>query len=295
MDYKAFPFYQRTNLDLLFSNLWEIFKRYFGWLFFYSFLLTIFSQAVATYVFKGELENLMNSLADPAAIGSYLKALVPYLLFIWIFISFEYLFLTSFVLGRYLEPEKSVMSILGTMMRYHYPKYLFVVLISYFIIVMGTTLGVFALIIGALVAFVFLGVSLMPVTSVMLVEDTGVFATIGRSFRLVLQDFWNVMAYTLLFLLLYGVAATILGLLAMAPAAGTFLRSILHPGSGATEALSKMAMMDNPLYLILDSLANALLLPFLVIFPILIYFHLKYLEDKKQEMQETTHNESLTR
>ncbi len=293
MDYKAFPFYQRTNLDLLFSNMWEIFKRYFGWLFFYSFLLTIFSQAVATYVFKGELENLMDNLSDPAALGSYLKALVPYLLFLWFFVSFEFLFLTSFVLGRYLEPEKSVMSIVGSMMRYHYPKYLFVVLFSYLIITIGTTIGVFALIIGALVAVVFLGVSLVPVTSVMLIEDTGVFATIGRSFRLVLQDFWNVMAYTLLFLLLYFVASIILSFLALAPAAGTFLRSILHAGPGATEALSKMALVNNPLYLILDSLANGLLFPFLVIFPILIYFHLKYLEDKKQEMQETTQNGSL--
>jgi len=284
MDYKSSSFYRRTNLDLLFKQMWGIYKRHFGWLFFYSFLFAIIAQAAANYAFKDNLEKMLENIGDPTLVEGYLKALVPYLLFVWLFISFEFLFLTTFLLGRFLTPEKNILSLLGTMMRYQYPKYLFVVLVSYFIIVLGTTIGVFALIIGALVAVIFLGVSLMPVTPVMLVEDTGVFATIGRSFRLVLQDFWNVMAYTLLFFLLYVVASTLLNLLTMAPAAGSFLNTLFHPGSASESTLSSLTMLDSPLYLVLNSIVNALLQPFLVIFPILIFFHLKFLEDKKQEV-----------
>jgi len=162
-------------------------------------------------------------------------------------------------------------------------------LISYLIIFTGTIVGLLALIVGAFVAVTFLGVSLFPTMTILIVEDTGIFETIGRSFRLVLKDFWTILGYLIILILIIILMNLIFGAISMAPYASSFLRDLL--GSGAPDAaagVNTFQLMTRPLYVILNSLLSALLLPLIPIFSTLVYFHLKYVEDERAQSTEET-------
>ncbi len=291
MNYKDFPFYRRTNLERLFNDAYEVYRALFGWLFFFSFLFLVLTQTLSGYLLGDNMSSLDQFMQDPTDLNAALqfyKGLLP-LFFIQLFLnSFLYVFLGYFIIARYLEPERGLGGIAVRSLTKYYIRFLFVTFLAYLILTFGTLIGFLALIIGSLVALAFLGTSLSVALPVLLVEDTGIFQTIGRSFRLVLKDFWSVFGYLLIFGLIYILMGMIFNALSMAPYASSFLRELFHPAAqDAAASLGTFQMMTKPLYVILNAFFSALLLPLVPLFSILIYFHLKYIEDEKNEEIET--------
>jgi hypothetical protein len=288
MNYKHFPFYRRTNLEMLFNDAYEIYRAHFGWLFFVSFLFLIITQTLSGYLIGdkiGSMDQFMQDPTDMQAALQFYKGLFP-IFFIQLFLySYIYVFLGYFILTRYLEPERSLGGAAVRSLTKYYIRFLFVTILAYIILTFGTVIGLLALIIGSLVAMAFLGTSLSVALPVLLVEDTGIFQTIGRSFRLVLKDFWAVFGYLLIFGLVYILMSMIFGAISMAPYASSFLRDLFHPAvQDAAASPGTFQAMTKPLYVILNSFFSALLLPLIPLFSILIYFHLRYVEDEQESV-----------
>ena len=282
MNYKDFPFYQQTTLELIFNNTVEIYRKFFGWLFFYSFLFLLLMNAVASYVFSDKFQDLQQLAENPQQIGIFLKAFSLYFFYSWLGYSLYYLFIHYFILSKYLDPEKSQGIIWGETFTKYYLKYLIVIFLVFTMIMLGTMAGMLALIIGSLIASVFLGVSLFPVTPILIVENTGIWETIKRSFILVLKDFWQILGFLIIFFLIYVLFSLILGALSMAPYAGGFFYNLLHSNPEETaQVVSGLQLLNQPLYILLNSFLSAFITPLIPIFSILVYFHLKYKEDEE--------------
>ncbi len=285
MNYKEFPFYQATTLELIFNNTVEIYRKLFGWLFFYSFLFLLLMNVLSGYVLTDKLQNLESLADNPELIGGIMGSLGKYLFVFWLGYSLYYLFIHYFIIMKYLEPEKSHGTLFADILKKYYLKYLVITLLSGLIVFLGTLIGLLALIIGSVIAAVFLGVSLVPVTPILIVEETGIWDTIRRSFRLVLKDFWQVLGFLIIFYLIYMLFSLIFGALAMAPYAGGFFFNILHPAGDADTLTNSFQLLNQPLYLILSSLLTALISPLVPVFTILIYFHLKFKEDSEERLK----------
>jgi hypothetical protein len=282
MNYKEFPYYQRTTLEMIFNDTYEIYRRHFGWLFFFSFLFLIIMQPLTGYLIADKMNNLDQVLEDPEAMISFYKGMSLYFLIFMLTYTYIYLFLTCFVITRTYDPDTSIAAIAGRAFTKYYIRFLFIGIISYFIIVFGSVIGLLALIVGAFVAFIFLAVSLSMVLPVLVVEDTGIFETIGRSFRLVLKDFWTILGYLIIFMLVVSLMSIIFNAISMAPYASSFIRSLFGTASAEPQAtFGTFHLLTKPLYVILNSFFSALLLPLTPIFLSLIYFHLRYVEDEK--------------
>jgi hypothetical protein len=282
MDYKAFPFYQRTNLEMVFNNTYEVYRRHFGWMFFFSFLFMLILQPLTGYMMAGKMDNIEQLLENPEALLAFYKDLSGYLLLILLTYSFFYLFLTYFVIARYLEPEMSIGAIAGRTLTKYYLRFLLIGILSYFIFFFGILLGLLALIVGAFIAAIFLGISLSMVLPVLLVEDTSVFQTFKRSFKLVLKDFWTILGYFIIFILIISLMSLIFSAISMAPYVSSFFHSLFNtPSSDPTLAVNTFQLLTKPLYVILNAFFSALLMPLTPIFITLVYFHLRYVEDEQ--------------
>ncbi len=281
MNYKEFPFYQQTTLELIFNNTVEIYRKFFGWLFFYSFLFLLLMNVVSGSLIADKFQNLEQIADHPELITGIFSSLGKYLFVFWLAYSLYYLFLHYFIIVKYLEPEKSHGVMFMDILKKYYLKYLIITLLASMIIGLGTMIGILALIIGSVVAAIFLGVCLVPITPILIVEETGIWETIKRSFRLVLKDFWQILGFLIIFYLIYMLFSLIFGAIAMAPYAGGFFFNMLHPAEDTSAATNSFQLLNQPVYLILNSLLTALITPLVPVFTVLIYFHLKFKEDQE--------------
>ncbi len=285
MNYRSFPYYQEMTLELIFNNTIEIYRKYFGWLFFYSFLFLVILNSLSGVLLAGKLDNLEQLAEHPKQLEQIFGSLSLYMIVVWLGYSLIYLFLHYFIIGKYLYPEKSHATLFMESIRKYYLKYLLVIFLVFMIITLGTMAGLLALIIGAFVAAIFLGTSLFPVTPILIMENMGVGETIHRSFSLVLKDFWHVMGYLIVFYLIIILFSLIFSALSMAPYASGFFSNIFHPLADEMQQTSgTFQLLHQPLYILLNSFLDALLLPLTPIFSVLIYFHLKHKEDSEERM-----------
>ena len=286
MNYKEFPFYQQTTLELIFNNTVEIYRKFFGWLFFYSFLFLLLMNVISGYLIADQFQDLEQLVDHPELMVGVFSSLGKYLFIFWLGYSLYYLFIHYFIIVKYLEPEKSHGVMFMDILKKYYLKYLIITLLSSLIIGLGTMIGILALIIGSVVAAIFLSVSLVPITPILIVEETGIWETIKRSFRLVLKDFWQILGFLIIFYLIYMLFSLIFGAIAMAPYAGSFFFNLLHPAEDTSTITNSFQLLNQPVYLILNSLLTALITPLVPVFTVLIYFHLKFKEDQEGKMME---------
>ncbi|GEM_PF-965466 len=299
MEAEKFSYYGPANLETVFSGTFDIYRRHFGWLFFITFLALLLSLPAVSHYSIGNMSALYdienNDLSKLAEIYKNAGILVLVSLVIQTFI---HLFVVNYVFHKESGSEAGLGTILAqTVGRFLLPG-MIVMVIVIMAFTVGTVLGLLALIIGSLFALLFLATVFFPVLPVLVVERTGIFRTIGRSFRLVMNDFWHTLGYILLFLLFYIMASMILSTLTMIPYAGRFIREIFTAMSQpAPDSSGILSFMTNPVYLGLNSLVSALITPLMPIFSLLIYFRLRYLDDEKQKRSQTTmeHPEDDTR
>jgi hypothetical protein len=111
----------------------------------------------------------------------------------------------------------------------------------------------------------------------MMVEGPSIANAISRAFSLAHRGFWSNIGWVAVFILLMLVISLILSSVILIPFTGSFLKVLTNP----EEASKAMDYMSNPYYLVLMALVNALFLPMLPIFALILYFNGKAREDEK--------------
>ena len=281
-NYRQNIFYKETNLDNLFQNAWDIYKKNFGWFFLYSFIVVIIVQYLSSVLIGPYIEDIYGLTEDPEKAMLVLKNSFLILLVMIVGYTFLHLFITSLLLQQESPPEKNHSTIFTESVSKYYLQLLGATILTSIIIFLGATIGVFFLIIGSLVAFVYLGTVFSPIVPLVIIEDVKPLDAISRCFKLVHSDFWKTVGYVVLIFLLYMVFSMIISALTMAPFAGNFF-DVLKDPAAAGEAAN---LMNNPAQLILGSIGSAVLMPMIPIFSLLIYLSLKHQEDSRDDRNE---------
>ena len=283
-NYRELPFYKETNLDTLFQNAWDIFKKNFGWFFLFTFLFVLIIQYFTNSIMGDYMQAITNMENDPEAVYPLLKKLGLVFLIMIPAYTLLYVFLTYAVLNPVEEGIPSYLELFKVSLKYFFPV-LGASILAGFIFFAGSMLGIVVFIIGMLFAMVYFAVVFFPLVPIVIVENTTPGNAIKRCFRLIHSDFWKNVGWVLAFLALYMVVSGILSMITMIPNVGNFFKVIGNPES-ATAAGSLIQSATNPLSLILSSIATAVILPFQPIVSVLLYLHLRHKEDQVEDRQE---------
>ena len=282
-NYKNHPFYHEMNVDLLFHNAWGLIKKYYGWLFFYSFILMVIVNLLSSTFLTDYMKDLSTLATDPSKIGPLFGNMFIFLLISIVGNTLLMGFLTLLLMNQ--DPSHSHIRLLGESITRYFLPLLVAFIIAGIIFSVGIILGVFLLIVGSLFALAYFATVFFPLAAIVVNERTDPFKTISRCFRLVHSDLWKILGWVVLILVIYLVLSFILGAIAMIPSAAGFFEIMKYP----EEALSSGSLFENfnsPIQILLNSLTNAALFPVFPIFGVLLYLHLKHGEDQVQDHSE---------
>lgn len=291
MNYKKHPYYREMNLDLFFQYGWELYRKNFAWFFLYSFLAMIVLQTINSYLMGPYIQDVYSLAENPENLSRALGNISLILITSLIIYTIIGLFLSYMILNPSNDLEKGHMNLFfESISKYFFPL-LGATILSGIILIFGTFLGVFALIIGALVAVFYFATVFFPLTPIVIVEKSNPIEAIRRSIKMVHSDFWKSLGFVVVVILIYIVISLVLGALTMIPFASDFMGLMSNPES--YEASEITSTMLNPMQLILSSISNALILPLFPIFGVLLYLNLKHKED--QENSKTEFLEQMAR
>ncbi len=275
INYKKHPYYGEMNLDNFFQAGWEIYRKNFGWFFFYSLMAMIILQVVNSYFIGPYMEDIQSITENPELISGLLANLVIMLLSSVLIYTLAGLFLSYLVLNQDEIQEKGHLELFKESVKEYFLPLLGASVISGIILFFGSMLGLLLFIIGALFVAIYLLVVFFPLTAVVIIEKLNPVDAIRRCFRMTHSDFWKTTGLVVTVLVIYLVISLILGVLAMAPFAGDFIDMLKDP-MGAENITNNIV---NPIQLLITSITNALLLPVFPIFGVLLYLSLKKKED----------------
>jgi hypothetical protein len=195
--------------------------------------------------------------------------------------SMLYMICYAILIHKELEPDKSVLTIVGESLRYLL-YFIVVYLVISIIMGFGATIGFFLLIIGMLVALLYFGTVFAPAGAIIIVEKSDPISVLGRCFSLVHKHFWPTVGQVAVFVVIYMIVSGILGMIAIIPFMGSLFDVMSDPMAAEDMVRSGefMSQVVNPVQILLSSLANALTLPAFPVFSLAIYLNLKAREDQ---------------
>lgn len=280
MEYRNAPFYQKMDLESIFGFTWWIYRKDFLHLFSISLLMSLLLQAITYLGFPETLNQAFAIMANPQSAnidpGLYLNFL--YLMGTYLVVyAAMYLLLYGYLIAVYLNPGTPVINEMIQLLSRRFFPFLLLMIVLTVIILAGSVLGVFLFVIGMLLALLFLGTVFFPAPAIMLLEELRPFDVIARSFKLVLKDFWRILGFLVIFFLILMLVNLIFSAITMAPYSLKFIQTI---GSGSGAETGATAYRFSMIYLLLNSIFGALLVPFTPIYSFLVYFHLKAREDE---------------
>lgn len=283
-DYRKNPYFRKMDIDVLFQSAWELYKKHFGWFFFYSFVVVVLMQYASSSFLEPYFENIQNLSTDPGLATEIIKQAMWLLLITIVAYTFLYMFFTYIILHPEVETASQQMSLLGEAVKKHYLPLLGATLLASAMIMLGTMLGVFVLIIGAFLAALYLGSVLFIIIPLTIVENTRPTESVSRCFKLVHRDLWKTIGWVFIFFVMFFVVSMVISILTMIPFAGNVFEMIKNPAASLEAGGGNI--LGNPLQFLLTSAGNALLMPFMPIFSTLIYLNLKHGEIPGTEEKE---------
>lgn len=272
-NFRNHPLYKVHTIDTAMNSLWDFYRKNFLVLFIMSAALAFVMQYFSSLIDMKDLQ----SDPDPFVMLEKMKAfLVPMLI-----ISLLNLLLTTilqhYILFRPVDSSITVMNSVIRSFRYFFP-YLIILIILSFTGAIAIVIGLFALVVGAVFAAIYIMTLYMFILPVMMAEGPDIGKTISRVFRLAHRDFWSNFGWVAAFIVILFVISLVLSGIILLPFAGSFFKTLFNP----EEASAAVDMARNPLFIILSALANAVTIPLMPIFAAIIYFNGKAKEDKKE-------------
>jgi hypothetical protein len=267
------PLYRKHNIDSVMSSLWEFYKNKFLSLFFISLVMSLVIQYASTMVNFKEL----TAVTDPEVmLGKIKDFLVPIIIISLINLLFSTI-LQYYIIYNPLSSENNIFVSALKSLKYFIP-YLIIMLLLAITGSIAIALGLLALVVGAFLAVLYIVMLYLFILPIMMVEETNIFDTIGRTFKLAHKNFWVNIGWVAVFLIILIVISVILSAIILLPFTGDFIKTIMNPQDG-TKMLDDTA---SPLFIILSALVSALTLPLMPIFGAILYFNGRANEEQNQ-------------
>jgi len=261
------------------NSLWEFYKNHFFVLFITSLVMALAIQYGTSMI---DLKDLQ-ATTDPLLLLEKVKDfMVPMLVLSLISLLFSAI-LQYYIIYKPLDHEISIFTSALKSLRFFVPYLILMILLAFFGAI-AIVLGLFALVIGAFFAAIYVMTIFLFVLPVMMVEETNILKTINRTFTLAHKNFWSNIGWVSVFLIIMIVISVILSAIIMIPFSGSFLKTLTNP-EAAAEIVN---YTTNPVFIILSALISALTMPLMPILACILYFHGKATED----IQDQIRNES---
>lgn len=271
------PLYRRHNIDTAMNSLWDFYKSNFLVLFITSLVMALAIQYGSSLI---NLQDLQ-STTDPLLLLEKVKDfIVPMLILSLVSLLFSVI-LQYYIIYKPLDQEINIFASILKSIRYYIPALIIMVLLAFF----GTIaifLGIFALVVGAFFAALYVMTLFLFILPVMMVEGTDILKTISRTFTLTHKNFWSNIGWVAVFLIIMIVVSVIFSAIIMIPFSGSFLKTLTNP-EAAAEVVN---YASNPIFMILSALVSALTMPLMPILACILYFHGRATEDIQDQIRE---------
>ena len=268
------PLYKRHNIDSAMNSLWEFYRKHFLTLFIASVVMSLVIQYASTLVNMKELSDI----TDPMILLEKIEGLIVPILGISLINLLFTTILQYYIIFKPIDSQTTFFTSIVKSLKYFIP-YLIIMILLAFAGSIAIVLGIFALVVGAFFAMLYVVTIYLFILPVMMVEDANIGSTISRTISLAHRHFWTNIGWVAVFIILMLVISVILSGIILIPFSGSFIRNIFKPGDSAALA----DVTTKPLFIILSAVVSALTMPLMPIFACILYFNGKAVEDYVQQ------------
>ncbi|OFX86773.1 MAG: hypothetical protein A2W99_06840 [Bacteroidetes bacterium GWF2_33_16] len=279
-DSKKHSLYKQMEVESVISNVFSTYFRNFLPLFIISFVGVFIVQL---FIYSTGFYDVLNDF-DPAIVegnlGFFMKLILKMMLIMIVVYGILNAFLINYLFVKDIDSNVSFTSILGDSLRKFSVHMVFFMILTMIIIMVGMIFGVIVFVVGMLLAALYLGSVLISGCSVVVVEQKNAFDAIGRSFSLSHKDFWQSLGSFVLFVLIMILISIVLSAVVAIPVVIMFFDKLGETGS-IFEAFN-LKLYDIGIWsAIINSFVSALIYPLYAIFSLVLYLKLKYIEDRR--------------
>jgi len=268
------PLYRKHNLDTAMNSLWNFYKKHFIVLFITSFVMSLAIQYASTII---DLKDLQ-STTDPMVLLEKLKEfIVPMLIISLVNLLFNTI-LQYYIIYKPLDQNINIFESTMKALRYYIP-YLIIMVFLVFFGSIAIVLGIFALIVGAFFAAIYITTLYLFILPVMMVEGPDILKTIKRTFTLTYKNFWSNLGWVSVFLTIMIVISVILSAIILIPFSGSFIKTLVN----TQDAAEVINYTTNPIFLFLSAITGALTMPLMPILACILYFNGRATEDNQKK------------
>lgn len=273
--FRNHPLYRKHNIDSAMNSLWEFYKKNFLVLFIVSFIMSLVIQYIATLI---DIKDLQ-SVTDPMVMLEKLKGYIwPMILVSLVSLLFSTI-LHYYIIFKPVENENNIFVSAVRSLKYFIP-YLIIIILLAFAGSFAIVLGLFVFIVGVFFSILYVLTIYLFILPTMMIEGPNISNTIGRTFKLAHRGFWSNIGWVAVFIIFMIVISVIFSAIVLLPFSGSFLRTLTNP-----ENVTNMVnYAENPLYIALSALVNALTFPIMPIFACILYFNGRAGEEEIQSI-----------
>jgi len=262
------------------SNVFKIYFKRFPVLFISSFLFVFGVQFALYQLGFWELYKLTNP-DDVMKAFSFLAGKIGVVMLITVLM---YGLMNAFHINYIFTKESGRDSDLGGIITETISKFtlhmIFYLILSVLIFFTGSMIGVIAFIIGSFIALLYLAVVLFPGLTVIVAEKSNAIEAIGRSFSLSHKDFWPILGIILLLIVIIIFVSLVINAIIAVPFVVAFFEGI-NNYENIFDVMNLERYNMGTWTIVINSLVSALTYPFYTVLSVVIYFKLKYTEDRK--------------
>jgi hypothetical protein len=280
IDLTKHSLYKPMEVDSMLTAIFNIYLKKFLIMFVYSFVAVFIIQLIFYYLGFMDLytvsdpDELMRNLPE---IFKKMGVISASSVLIYGFLN---AFLVNYIIKSDINPDTLVGEIFAESVKKFSVHMIFFLILSTIIIVAGVFIGIFAIIIGSIVAMAYLGTIMMSGGAILVAEEKNAIETVSRAFSLTHKDFWSALGTVVLFVLIMFLVSIVLTAIIAIPFVIMFFGNLNETGS-ILEAFDLKKYDIGMWSVVLNSIIAALTYPLYASLSVVLYFKLKYTEDQK--------------
>ena len=280
MEFKKHSLYKVMDVENVIAEVFTTYIKNFWKIFIISFTAIFFYQLLVYHLGFYKIVNA----TDPDEMVSIMMGLRKEILIATLSYVIIYGFLFTIIINFVLKKDSSQSVHMGELITESLSKYavhvVFFLILSFLIYIVGAVIGILALFIGFFVALFYLGTVLTIGGTVVVAEEKNALEAIVRSFQLSHKDFWPALGSFVIFALIMVLISFIMSALMSIPLVIIFIDNFKESGS-FWDAINLKNYDIGVWSVVMKSIAGAIMYPLYPILSLVLYFKLKFTEDKK--------------
>lgn len=279
IDIKQHSLYKPMETDSVISNIFSVYFKRFWILFFSSFIAAFIIQMTFYQFGFHELAKLTNPEELINTIFNMRKEILIGSIVYFVIYGFLIGFVINFIIKIELDNDFKLKYVFTDAVKNHSVHVIFFFILSMLIIVVGSTIGLLVFIIGVFVAMLYLATVLAPGSAIIVAESKNAIEAIGRAFILTHKNFWSVLGAILLFVLILLLVSIIMSAIMAIPYIIIFFDNWREAEN--FRDIFNIQIYDIGIWsVVLNSIVSAITYPLYAILSVVLYFKLRFLEDK---------------